>query len=435
MGNSQFWSVREPGTVEECDSTWQSDSEPEEQPEEQEQEQAAQEAAVSAGEGEAGGSGSAEGAAAGEDQNDDQTETSFKPKRSFFAARDLYMYRHGYPAKSRETKLFSTYANLKFYMKEIPFKPDGVYIDEILTKWKGDYDKLEHNHTYIQWLFPLREPGLNWHAEELTTEEIKEFLKTKKAKSNYLQVYEIMLDFFGMKLEDKSTGSVTRASNWKERFQHLNESQHNYLRITRILKSLGEFKFESFQIHLVRFLLHEALVEETLPNMLHSALEYFVYTIKSRKERRKFLRFAQHHYKPPENFVWGPLRKEASGDRNVVTKLSSVSEKSPSSQEKSRRNTMLDGSRNSVVAPVEGESASSTETGPGTGKQQKGQTDDQGSAEAEADTAKNKRSFKGKGDNQATKPKMPSKSEDTGTQASQSPAKNVEDIDSTETKS
>lgn len=27
----------------------------------------------------------------------------------------------------------------------------GIYIEEILTKWRGDYDKLEHNHTYIQW--------------------------------------------------------------------------------------------------------------------------------------------------------------------------------------------------------------------------------------------------------------------------------------------
>lgn len=27
----------------------------------------------------------------------------------------------------------------------------GVYIEEVLNKWKGDYEKLEHNHTYIQW--------------------------------------------------------------------------------------------------------------------------------------------------------------------------------------------------------------------------------------------------------------------------------------------
>lgn len=29
--------------------------------------------------------------------------------------------------------------------------PAGIYIEEILTKWRGDYEKLEHNHTYIQW--------------------------------------------------------------------------------------------------------------------------------------------------------------------------------------------------------------------------------------------------------------------------------------------
>ncbi|XP_078397986.1 opioid growth factor receptor-like protein 1 [Cetorhinus maximus] len=422
MGNSQFWSAREPVTLEECDSTWQSDSEPEQ---EQEQHEAAQETTASAEEGEA--SRSVEEAEAGsEDQNDDKVDTSFKPKRSFFAARDLYMYRHGYPAKSRETKLFSTYANLKFYTQEIALKPDGVYIDEILTKWKGDYDKLEHNHTYIQWLFPLREPGLNWHAEELTAEEIKEFLKTKKAKNNYLQVYEIMLDFFGMKLEDKNTGRVARASNWKERFQHLNESQHNYLRITRILKSLGEFKFESFQIHLVRLLLHEALVEETLPNMLHSALEYFVYTIKSRKERRRLLRFARLHYKPAENFVWGPLRKEAPGGRTLIAKSSSLSEKRPFVQEKSRRNTVSDGSRSSVAAAVGRESASCSETGRGTGKQQK---DQNSSDTAEAENAKNKRSIKGKSDNQVAK--SLTESEDTGN--SQSLAENIEDADPIET--
>lgn len=80
----------------------------------------------------------------------------------------------------------------------------GVYVEEVLNKWKGDYEKLEHNHTYIQWLvsfmlfnfflvnwlkpfqfqknlyicfecrlFPLREQGLNFYAKELTTCEIE----------------------------------------------------------------------------------------------------------------------------------------------------------------------------------------------------------------------------------------------------------------------
>ncbi|NXW65013.1 OGRL1 protein, partial [Eurystomus gularis] len=240
----------------------------------------------------------------------DGTELTAKPKRSFYAARDLYKYRHQYP-NFKDLRYQNDLCNLRFYKNKIPFKPDGVYIEEVLNKWKGDYEKLEHNHTYIQWLFPLREQGLNFYAKELTTYEIEEFKKTKEAIRRFLLAYKMMLEFFGIKLIDK-TGNVARAANWQERFQHLNESQHNYLRITRILKSLGELGYESFKSPLVKFILHEALVEDTIPNIKQSALEYFVYTIRDRRERRKLLRFAQQHYMPSEHFIWGPPRKQKS---------------------------------------------------------------------------------------------------------------------------
>lgn len=53
-------------------------------------------------------------------------------------------------------------------------------------------------------------------------------------------------------------------------------------------------------------------MENTIPNIKQSALEYFVYTIRDRRERRKLLRFAQKHYTPSENFIWGPPKKEQS---------------------------------------------------------------------------------------------------------------------------
>ncbi|NXP46993.1 OGRL1 protein, partial [Heliornis fulica] len=240
----------------------------------------------------------------------DGAELTAKPKRSFYAARDLYKYRHQYP-NFKDLRYQNDLCNLRFYKNKIPFKPDGVYIEEVLNKWKGDYEKLEHNHTYIQWLFPLREQGLNFYAKELTTYEIEEFKKTKEAIRRFLLAYKMMLEFFGIKLIDK-TGNVARAANWQERFQHLNESQHNYLRITRILKSLGELGYESFKFPLVKFILHEALVEDTIPNIKQSALEYFVYTIRDRRERRKLLRFARQHYTPSEHFIWGPPRKQKS---------------------------------------------------------------------------------------------------------------------------
>ncbi|KAM6185155.1 opioid growth factor receptor-like protein 1 [Rhynchocyon petersi] len=313
-------SFREPTTVEDCDSTWQTDSEPE--PEEpgpagggegpgQEPQQPAQSPERACGRPRASPAPDEDAEAAGAEQGGDSTEAGAKPKRSFYAARDLYKYRHQYPQNFKDIRYQNDLSNLRFYKNKIPFKPDGVYIEEVLNKWKGDYEKLEHNHTYIQWLFPLREQGLNFYAKELTTYEIEEFKKTKEAIRRFLLAYKMMLEFFGIKLIDK-TGNVARAVNWQERFQHLNESQHNYLRITRILKSLGELGYESFKSPLVKFILHEALVENTIPNIKQSALEYFVYTIRDRRERRKLLRFAQKHYTPSENFIWGPPKREQS---------------------------------------------------------------------------------------------------------------------------
>ncbi|XP_061645920.1 opioid growth factor receptor-like protein 1 [Phyllopteryx taeniolatus] len=305
LGN---WRLKEPSTVEECDSTWGSDSESD-QPAAEEDSGISDSVSPVENEWAAGNNGDSP------PKLTDSPEFLPKMKRSFYAARDLYKYRHCYPnyKKSRQP---SEYRNLRFYLNKIPLVPDGIYIEEILTRWRGDYDKLEHNHTYIQWLFPLREQGLNFYAHELTQDEIKEFQSTREAKRRFLAAYSLMLDFYGIKLLDKS-GNVARSSNWQERFHHLNESQHNYLRITRILKSLGELGYEAFKAPLVRLFLEESLHHNTLPNMQHSILEYFVYTIRQPAARRRLLRYARQHYRPAHAFLWGPPPKRSkprSGD-------------------------------------------------------------------------------------------------------------------------
>lgn len=352
-------SFREPTTVEDCDSTWQTDSEPEPEPEQPgpaggcegqehgEPEQPEQPPERAGGRPRASPVPEDHAEAAGAEQGGDPTEAAAKPKRSFYAARDLYKYRHQYP-NFKDIRYQNDLSNLRFYKNKIPFKPDGVYIEEVLSKWKGDYEKLEHNHTYIQWLFPLREQGLNFYAKELTTYEIEEFKKTKEAIRRFFLAYKMMLEFFGIKLIDK-TGNVARAANWQERFQHLNESQHNYLRITRILKSLGELGYESFKSPLVKFILHEALVENTLPNIRQSALEYFVYTIRDRRERRKLLRFAQKHYTPSENFIWGPPKKEQP-ERGKAQKMPALPTSGSNSQTSMHKKSK--DSKNSPVAAL-----------------------------------------------------------------------------------
>lgn len=37
-----------------------------------------------------------------------------------------------------------------------------------------------------------------------------------------MKSYEMMLDFYGMKIKDKMTGELEKNKNWKERFAHLN---------------------------------------------------------------------------------------------------------------------------------------------------------------------------------------------------------------------
>lgn len=350
MGSLRY---REPSTVEECDSTWETDSESEELKEQQPGDhlnitEPSNEADSKEGDQENANI-----------QNNDTRESAPKLKRSFYAAKDLYKYRHSYP-NSKEHRQPSEYRNLRFYLNTIPLIPDGIYVEEILTKWKGDYEQLEHNHTYIQWLFPLREQGLNFYAQELTQDEIKEFQGTREAKRRFLVAYTVMLDFFGLKLLDKN-GNVARAANWQDRFQHLNESQHNYLRITRILKSLGELGFESFKAPLVKLLLEEALVEETMPNMKHSALEYFVYTIRNRKERRVLLRFAQLHYQPPEHFIWGPLKKRKSGAKMYCTREKNTARAKPTREAVAKNTVSLHASGDSSTGRTENNRSDKTE--------------------------------------------------------------------------
>uniref|UniRef100_A0A8W4FNH8 Opioid growth factor receptor n=1 Tax=Sus scrofa TaxID=9823 RepID=A0A8W4FNH8_PIG len=199
--------------------------------------------------------------------------------------------------------------NLSFYKNEMAFLPNGCFIEDLLKNWKEDYDLLEDNHTYIQWLFPLREPGVNWHAKPLTLQEVEAFKSSPEVKERLVRAYELMLGFYGIQLKDRKTGRVCRAQNYQKRFQNLNWHSHNNLRITRMLKSLGELGLEHFQVPLTRFFLEETLVRRELPGVRQSALDYFVFTVRCRHQRRELLYFAWEHFRPRCRFVWAPLEK------------------------------------------------------------------------------------------------------------------------------
>lgn len=207
--------------------------------------------------------------------------------------RDTQMYRQGYPGKKDHPK---HNLNLKFYRNEVPSSPNGAYIDEIHEEWWHDHDRLESHHGYIQWLFPIRESGMNWHAQELQQHEAEAIQKDEKAMERFVKSYEMMLHFYGLKLLNRETGEVDRAKNWRERFHHLNCSMHNYLRITRILKCLGELGLERYKAPFLRRMLCEAIEEDTLDRTLESCYNYWIGTLRDSAERKEIKKLAEDMY-------------------------------------------------------------------------------------------------------------------------------------------
>ncbi|XP_058859422.1 opioid growth factor receptor-like [Acipenser ruthenus] len=236
--------------------------------------------------------------------------------RNMRAAKDMQIYRHGYPnLQENEENANKEMCNLLFYQNACPSEPDGVTIEEFHSEWKTNYRKLvrtflqsRDEHCSMAKLFPLREPGMNYRAYELTQKEMKAFQQSEEAKQRLVKSYKLMLGFYGIELVDEGTGEVRRANNWEERYSNLNRNSHNNLRISRILKCLGELGFEHYQAPLVKFFLTETLVNKELGSVKHSALDYFLFSIRDKKKRRELIEYAYRHYESKEQFVWCPRK-------------------------------------------------------------------------------------------------------------------------------
>jgi hypothetical protein len=125
---------------------------------------------------------------------------------------------------------------LHFYTGTAP-DDRGRYLSEIL-KWSDD--ELERVHDYIQWLFPLIErSGFNPSAPVLDTQTIQEFRSRPDLKRNMRASFLRMLAFYGLEIVESGPPTVKRSTIFTMRSENwLTRSNHNHLRITRILKSM-----------------------------------------------------------------------------------------------------------------------------------------------------------------------------------------------------
>lgn len=110
----------------------------------------------------------------------------------------------------------------------------GRMLDDI---WAWNNDRIETTHDFIQWLFPLEEPSsVNLQAPTVNEEVRAEFAASEELRARLRQSFERMLAFYGF---ERADGEVRRAPSFRNRAtEWLNPSNHNFRRITRILRCL-----------------------------------------------------------------------------------------------------------------------------------------------------------------------------------------------------
>lgn len=191
--------------------------------------------------------------------------------------RELESNIHWKNNKNLQLLLKKKQPNVAFYSNVMPCIPHGDLIDNIHTKWYGDYQTLEYHHGYIQWIFPNSEnQGQNFYSVPLTKEEAVIIISDTKMKARVLKSFEMMLDFFGMRLVDSEKGIFERAENYKERYHAVKNSPHNFMRVTRILKSLNELGFVNLQVHWTWFLIREIIENDQWSNAAQSLIHYWI---------------------------------------------------------------------------------------------------------------------------------------------------------------
>src|SRR5271154_3708691 len=173
-----------------------------------------------------------------------------------YMSRDIRDFLHNYPTQ----RTLSNITNLQFYSNQIVFRPGGCTIDDFHDRAYGNYRTLENHHGYIQWLFPIREQGLNEYAAPLQTHEARIMRVDAEIQARLVKSLKLMLDFFGMEVDERNPLLIVRHSDpliCTKQYCNLSESWHNYLRITRIFKSLVELGQPDYVPSILLFILAE----------------------------------------------------------------------------------------------------------------------------------------------------------------------------------
>lgn len=203
-----------------------------------------------------------------------------------------------------------------FYRGEVPASPGREYVDDLLA-YGGECSsgfispcwspaELEGRHDYIQWLFPLRERGVNRRAPLLTTAEACEMRHDGLIMARVLQAFRVMLRFYGTEICYVSSSStlervcvqaeLRRTPNPTERvaqYDNLLRRSHNYLRVSRILQFLGEVGLERLKVGWLEYLAHEVIAGGSVKAPLAACRDSFFFWMETPYEEEDKKRLQQ----------------------------------------------------------------------------------------------------------------------------------------------
>jgi hypothetical protein len=127
---------------------------------------------------------------------------------------------------------------IAFYLGRAP-DHRGRMLDQLQSQ---SLESLERNHDYIQWLFPLPErSSANPNAPLLLASDLQEFADREELRSNLLRSFGVMLHFYGLRLDhDVAAPEIRPDDSFPSRSAvWLTPFNHNFLRLTRIVRSLS----------------------------------------------------------------------------------------------------------------------------------------------------------------------------------------------------
>lgn len=135
-----------------------------------------------------------------------------------------------------------------FYRGEAP-DTSGRFLRDL---WTWNDDQLEETHDFIQWMFPLPEPSAyNPRAPLLTPDNIAEFRRDRALQANLLRSAVCIFRFFGLALSEE--GVVQPGTNFAARVPDVwSAPNHNWLRMTRVLRSLSLLGLENVALAFYR---------------------------------------------------------------------------------------------------------------------------------------------------------------------------------------